>query len=114
MATKCLVIISPGTENREKAIIGFHYALNVKRNNLLEDVKVILFGPSEKALASGDMEFLKLTRKLMELSIIPIACSGVAKAEDITSQLENQGLMIDDVGPVISNYIKEGYEVITF
>ena len=114
MASKCLVIISSGLENKEKEIVGFRYSLNVKRNSLLDDIKVILFGPSEKALASGDMDFLKLTRDLMSLNVIPVACRGVAKAQDIIGSLESQGLQIDDVGPVISNYIKEGYEVITF
>ena len=114
MTGRCLVIISSGLENKEKAIVGFRFSLNVKRNSLLDDIRVILFGPSEKALASGDMDFLKLTRDLMSLNVIPIACRGVAKAQDIMGNLEGEGLQIEDVGPVISNYIREGYEVITF
>ena len=114
MASKCLLIISSGLENKEKAIVGFRYAMNVKKNSLLDDIKVILFGPSEKALASGDIDFVKFIRRLIELKVIPVACSGVAINENISSDLEKNGLLIDDVGPIISKYIKEGYAVITF
>ena len=92
MAGKCPVIISSGLENKEKAIVGFRYSLNVKRNSLLDDIKVILFAPSEKALESGDMDFPKLTRDLMSLNVIPIACRGVARAQDIMGSLESQRL----------------------
>lgn len=114
MAGKALVIITSGSDDREKAVIGFAYAKNVKTNKLLDDVRVILFGPSERAVASGDMDFVKGVRTMIDLGVIPIACSGVAKLQNIVDPLTEQGLQIDNVGPVISNYIKDGYQVLTF
>ncbi len=114
MAGKCVIIIVSGAEEKQKAMVGITYSLNVKRNNLLDDVKVIFFGPSENAIADGDVDFVSAVRKLMDLKIMPIACSGVANRQNLNPGLQKMGLLIDNVGPIISNYIKEGYEVITF
>lgn len=114
MSSKALVIVSSGLSEKEKALTGFAYARNVKRNHLLDDVKVVLFGPSEKAVASGDMDFVKGVRTLMELGVIPVACSVIAKIQEIEVPLGKEGVQLENVGPVISNYIKEGYQVISF
>jgi len=50
MATKVFVILSSG--DREVALeVGLVYPLNAARQKWLDEVKVILFGPSEKVVA---------------------------------------------------------------
>jgi len=43
MGSKLLVIIATGV--REKALAGLMYARNVLKNKLLNNIKVVFFGP---------------------------------------------------------------------
>ena len=48
MAENILVIISSGEEAVGKAMTGMRFAYNAAKNKWLNDVRIILFGPSEK------------------------------------------------------------------
>ena len=45
MSSKALIILATG--EKEKALAGVLYARNAQKNNWLEDVKIIFFGPFE-------------------------------------------------------------------
>ncbi len=113
MADNILVIISSGEEAAGKAMTGMRFAYNAAKNKWLNDVRIILFGPSEK-LATTNQEFASMLKDAIKDGIIPNACSGVATKENITEKLVSLGLSVDPIGPIVSSYIKKGYEVITF
>ncbi|GGM78328.1 hypothetical protein GCM10007108_15600 [Thermogymnomonas acidicola] len=114
MTDKVLVIISSGMEGKEKAISGMNFAANTKKGGLFSDVKVIFFGPSEKAIASGDKEFEAGVKNLRDAGINVLACSRVAENNGIKDLLLQKSIPMEPVGPVIANYIKQGYAVMTF
>ena len=113
MAENLLVIISSGEEAPAKAMTGLNFAYNAAKNKWMNDVKIILFGPSEK-LATTNKDFESRLRDAIKEGIIPNACSNIAGRENITEKLQTIGVSVDPIGPILTSYVKKGYEVITF
>jgi hypothetical protein len=112
MATKLLVILSSG--DREVALdVGLIYPLNAIKNRWMDDVKLIVFGPSEK-LAAYDTEVQGKLKELMEAGINVIACKWCADRMNITSLIEKAGIKVEYVGPIISQLIKDGWASLAF
>jgi len=114
MSDKALIIIASGSEAEGKAVSGMLLALNLKKYKLLSEVKLIFFGPSEKAIAEGNREFMGVITQLQEAGVIPVACSGVAINENISEKITEFGIELNPVGPIIATCMKEGYQVLSF
>lgn len=114
MADRALIIVSSGEEAREKAMTGIMYAVNAKKNNWLEDVKLMFFGPSEKLILSDDDEIKNSMETIRKVGLVPTACKAIARNENIEPRLINMGVNVEFVGTIVSNLIKEGYSVLTF
>ncbi len=106
MNEKLLVIIS--TSEVEKARTGLLYTINAKRNEWINDIKLIFFGPSEKLLLEDEIiqqyaeEFILMEEKV-------VACKFIATQEKTDEKLTALGIEVEYVGEMISNYIKDGY-----
>ena len=106
MATKLLVILSSG--DREVALeVGLIYPLNAARNKWMDEVKVIIFGPSEK-VAATDAEVQGRIKELLALGVEVMACKWCSGRMNITKALEDIGIKVVGVGPIISQLIKDG------
>jgi hypothetical protein len=79
------------------------YAKNTLKYGWLEDVKTILFGPSEQLVANDPA--LKEIRTTAD----GIACKFISDNESTSESLEQLGLQIEYVGTIIADLIKEGY-----
>ncbi len=104
-----LVIIISGNENKEKAILGLMFSLHTTI-----ETRVILFGPSEKLAAENDKDILNMINQLIDKGNIPVACTNYAENNKISDELLKIKLILKPVGPLISDYIKDGYVPITF
>ncbi len=113
MANKLLVIISSGEEAREKALTGLRFAVVAKKNRLMDDIQVVLLGPSER-LAANDEEFKNLLVEGKDLGMVPVACSNIANRDNITETLKHLGFSVDPIGPVITDFMEKGYVPMTF
>lgn len=116
MANKVLVVISSGEEAMEKALTGMMYAINAKKNNWMDEVNLMFFGPSEKMIAHAEQgsqvsEFLK---QAVDLGLTPVACRAISDRENITTELSGLGINVEYVGTTLSSFIKKDYQVITF
>ncbi len=112
MATKLFVLLSTG--DREVALeVGLVYPLNAVKNKWMDEVKLIVFGPSEK-LAAHDMEIQAKLKELSGAGIDVIACRWCADRMKITDLLEKAGIKVVYVGPIISQLIKDGWASLTF
>ena len=105
MSDKALVIISTGEV--EKALTGLMWATNALRFGWMEDVKVIFFGPSQKLLLA-DERVARFAAQIGEAEK-PVACKYISDRDGNSSQIEDKGVRVEYVGPIISNLIKEGY-----
>jgi len=112
MATKIFVILSTG--DREVALeVGLVYPLNAAKEKWMDEVKLIIFGPSEK-LAAYDMEVQARLKELNGAGIDIIACKWCADRMKITDLLEKAGIKVVYVGPIISQLLKDGWASLTF
>jgi len=105
MASKLLVIIATG--DREKAIAGLMYTRNVLKSKWLDDVKVVLFGPSEK-LAAHDDKVAWFIKEITDESDC-FACKAISDKEGVSEKLGEAGVKVEYVGTIVSNAIKDGY-----
>ncbi len=110
MSSKVIVIIS--TADSEKAATGLMYARNAKKFNWMDDVQLVFFGPSEKLLVE-DETIIETVKKIpgFEKTLV---CKFLSDKDGTSEQIEELGLNVDYVGPIISGFINEGYTPIVF
>ncbi len=112
MNDKVLVILSSG--EREKVITGLMYATNALKYSWMEEVKVVLFGPSQQ-LSLKDKEIQGYLDELVsELGASPATCKYIADQEGFSRELADMGLNVVYVGTLISDAIKEGFVPLVF
>jgi len=112
MATKVFVILTSG--DREVALeCGLVYPLYAATNKWMDEVKVIIFGPSEK-IAAYDTEVQDRIKELQNLGVEILACKWCADRMNITGILEKAGIKVEYVGPIISQLLKDGWASLTF
>jgi len=112
MATRVLVILSSG--DREVALeVGLVYPFNAATKKWVDEVKVIIFGPSEK-IAAYDSEVQAKLKELMEAGIEVMACKWCADRMNVTDKLEAAGIKVVYVGSIISELLKDGWASLTF
>lgn len=114
MAEKYLIMITSGLEEKDKALVGMTFAKNITRKGKAADVKVVFFGPSEKAFSAGDPDFDHLVKQLIDLNVIQIACNGYAARNNVSEDIAKIGLKLEDVSDTIPHFVEQGYKVITF
>jgi hypothetical protein len=111
MSDKVIIILS--SSDREKIITGLMYATNALKHAWMNEVKVVIFGPSQR-LSLNDTEIQGYLKELTGLGPIPIACKYIADQEDISKDLSALGLDVVYVGTVISDHIKQGFIPLVF
>lgn len=112
MASKVFVILSSG--DREVALeVGLVYPLNAKTKGWMDEVKVIIFGPSEK-IAANDAEVQERLTELQEAGVEVMACKWCADRMNITDKFEAAGIKVVYVGSIISDLLKDGWASLTF
>jgi len=112
MPTKVFVILSSG--DREVALeVGLIYPLNAAKNKWFDEVKVIIFGPSEK-VAAYDSQVQEKLKELQETGVEVLACKWCADRMHITSILEKIGIKVVYVGSIISQLLKDDWASLTF
>ncbi|MFC1931393.1 DsrE family protein [Chloroflexota bacterium] len=112
MANKVFVILSSG--DREVALeVGLVYPYNAATKDWMDEVKVIIFGPSEK-IAASDAEVQARLKELLKAGIEVMACKWCADRMGITDKLEAAGIKVVYVGSIISDLLKEGWASLTF
>jgi hypothetical protein len=105
MSSKIVVIITSG----EKAVVetALMYAKNTLKYNWMEDVKTILFGPSEQ-LVANDPELSKQVQEICSAGEA-IACKFISDNEGSSEPLSKLGVKIEYVGTIIADLIKQDY-----
>jgi hypothetical protein len=112
MASKLLVILS--SADREVALnVGLVYPLNAAKHKWMDEVRVIVFGPSEK-LAAYDHEVRAKLRELIDAGVEVLACKWCSDKLEVSKPIEELGVKVTYVGSVISQLLKDGWIALTF
>ena len=91
----------------------FMYTTNAKRFNWFNDVTLIIWGPSAKFAAENE-EVRKELAQMKEAGVKIEACIACAKMFGVDNTLTQLGFDVKAMGPVLTNYLKQNYKVLTF
>ena len=108
-----LVVIWSGNDREVALNMVFMYTLNAKRRGWWDDVRLIVWGPSSKLLTE-DSELQKKIMEIKTAGVIVEACKACADHYDVTEQLEHLGIHVYYIGKQLTEYIKEGRNILTF
>ena len=112
MASKVFVLLSSG--DREVALeVGLRYPMNAAIHKWMDEVKLLIFGPSEKIVAY-DMEVQGVVKECMNAGIEVMACKWCSDRMGVSERLEEAGIKVVHVGPVITQLLKDGWASLTF
>ena len=106
MSNKIIAIIS--TSEVGKARTGVAFAMNALKNDWMEEVTVIFFGPAE-ALLLKDVEIQRMLKEYQLMEAPVVACKAIADRDGISEGIAAMGIRVEFVGKMISDLIKDGY-----
>ena len=110
MNPKLLAIIATG--EKDKALVGLIYAQKAIAQGWMDDVMVIMFGPSEKLLITDSR--ISQVAKDLALHNKLIACKFIADQDNLSTQIEALGINLDYVGSIITDYLNKGFVPMVF
>lgn len=108
---KLVVLWTSG--DRDVAIkMVFMYTLNAKKRGWWDDITLVIWGPSAKILTE-DKELQEYMERIIESGVTVRACKGCSDQYGITEKLEELGITVLYIGKELTDYIKEGRELLT-
>ena len=100
--------------DREVALnMVFMYVLNAKKRGWWNDIRLILWGPSQK-LTSCDEEIREGLEELKEEGVELEACIVCAEKYGVVSELEELDIEVYGMGKPLTSYLKGNTKVLTF
>ena len=109
---KLLVIWS--SADREVALHNvFMYTHNAKKRGWWEEVRLLLWGPSDTLLAH-DAELQDHIRLMLADGVEVMACKACSDRLGMTEALEQIGINVFYVGTALTEMLKEGWVTLTY
>jgi len=108
-----LVIIWTSGDRDVALKMVFMYTLNSRLNGWWDDITFIVWGPSAN-LISHDYELQEYLQRIKEQGIKLEACITCANMYGVAQDLLDMGIDVKAMGPVLTQYIKEGRNILTF
>ncbi|MFC1627662.1 DsrE family protein [Gemmatimonadota bacterium] len=110
--TKLAVVWTSGDRDVALGMV-FMYTFNAKRAGWFDEVQLIVWGPSEKLLAT-DEELQEYVDRMKQAGVEIIACRACAEMYGVSSDLEECGVDVKYAGVPLSDVLKSDWKVITF
>ncbi len=99
--------------DREVALkMVFMYSLNCKKYSWMDDVRLLIWGPSAKLL-SEDAELQKYLNELKNAGIELYACKACADMYGVSKKLASLGITVVYTGEMLANLQKEGWFILS-
>ena len=112
MANRLFIVLASG--DKEVALeMALFYPVTVAKEKYMEEVKVILFGPSEK-LVARDKKVQKRIKTLQEAGVKVSACKYCSDRMGISEKLEELGITVEYVSSGIAQMLKDGWASLSF
>jgi hypothetical protein len=100
--------------DREVALkMVFMYAANCKKNGWMDQVRLLVWGPSGKLLTE-DAELQAGLKKLKDVGVELYACKACADQYGISDKLTGLGINVMYTGTLLADAQKQGWHVLTF
>lgn len=106
MSSKLAIIVSQAEVN--SIWTGLFFAIKGTRNNFMDDIRLVLWGPSEMTIASNS-ELQQMVREYLSLGKPVLACRTCSDRYGVTEDMKQLGCTVDYVGSIVTGWIKEGF-----
>ena len=110
---KTLVVIWSSGDREVALKATFMYTFNAKKQGWLDDVILIVWGPSAKLLSEDD-ELQEYVKKMMDTGVSVEACKACSDMYGVSDDLVKLGVDVRYMGIPLTSYIKDGAYVISF
>ena len=110
--SKLLVIWS--SADREVALHNvFMYTHNAQKHGWWDEVRLLLWGPSDRLLAE-DAELQEGIRAMLADGVEVLACKACSDRLGVSKALEQLGVNVFYVGTALTEMLKEGWTTLTY
>lgn len=108
-----LVIIWSSDDPMVAKRVALMYSHAAQKNKWFKEVTLLIWGPSAKLIAS-DKELQQKIAAMKKDGVIVKACIACTEAYGVTKELKALGYDVMPMGVPLTDYLKEGYKVLTF
>jgi len=99
--------------DKETALsLALLYTKNAKLRGWWENIEIIIWGGAS-VLAATDKDVQDEIKDLMHIGIVVKACRGCAIMYGVEEEIAAIGVTVLSMGPQLSEYLKEGYTVLS-
>lgn len=110
--SKQLIVWTSG--DREVALkMVFMYTLNCAKRGWMDEVRLLVWGPSAKLLTE-DKELQEYLERIKSAGVELLACKGCADLYGVSEQLAALGIKVMYTGTLLADAQKDGWHVLTF
>jgi hypothetical protein len=106
-----MVLSSADTVVHEE--LGFPYATNCMKQGWMDQVRVMLWEPTER-IAAENKKFQDMIRMLKVTGVEVVACKACSNNFGVSEKLENLGINVQYVGALVTEMLKDGWYQLTF
>ncbi len=93
--------------------VCFMYANNAKKQKWFDEVTLIIWGPSARLLAA-DKDLQAEVKTMKDNGVRLEACLACADSYGVTEQLRKLGVDVKYMGKPLTDFLKQGWKVLTF
>lgn len=111
--TDSLVVVWSSGDKDVALNMVFMYTLNAKLRGWWDDVRLIVWGPSSKLL-SEDKDLQEEVNKMKDAGVILEACKACSDRYGVSEKLERLSIDVKFMGIPLTEYMKDGRNIITF
>ena len=109
--SKLVVLVLSDPEDKRKVVTGLKFAKMAKESGELEDVRLIV---SAQAVGIFKDPAFRDVIEEVKTAVPAMACKMNADSAGVIKEAEAYGIPVVPVGKELVNFIKEGYEVVSF
>ena len=93
--------------------VCFMYTDNAKKQKWFDEVVLIVWGPSARLLA-GDKDLQARIKTMQDDGVLVQACQACTDSYGVTEQLRKLGIDVKYMGKPLTDFIKTGWNILTF
>ncbi|HSO85476.1 MAG TPA: DsrE family protein [Draconibacterium sp.] len=109
--TKLAVLWTSGDPDVAEKM-AFMYTYNAKKQGWFDEVVLIVWGPSAKLLTENKM-LQEYVKKMQDAGIKVEACMACARMYEVDVKLQELGIDVKGMGVPLSDYLKDGWKVLS-
>ncbi len=108
-----LLVIWTSADREAANNMVFMYTFNAKKNGWWKDIRLLIWGPSQKLLVQ-DGELQDYLKKMKDAGIELLACKACADGYGVAADLQKLGVEVKYTGVTLTEMLKTGWTTITF